>query len=848
MHINQKISLKKKRINCLFVIISMFFLILFINLNLINNSNLTIYDSKNPNEDHNDSFQNIKTSNSESILFQGTEAHLNITDTGNFYEYNQEISVSNQGETNLTYYLDDVHDWKGSTIETTITNIQDTRNWINNSGFKSPIIYRVYQVFQTDHNYSNNNNLNWASPESSVFESGAKYIRVHFVNFSFELSYDFLYLANETNDIYYVNDSKAYDLFSPWIPGEYIKIDYDSDNSVDDYGYYIDYYEYINDSSNTVINSEWSFNYNQIGTTGRNYNGVSEIDNSTAMYVAMYAEYLDYNQFSYEDGAFSEVYQDFSIPRGTVSDAYISFDYYAQYGLATNDNYVYVSINNKKIYSKGIADLLELGKNQWHKTGKITTNFWVNSSSIFDSNVQNQQFNISIGIKCAGGYTYTNFDDGFLNIIWFDNVSLVLSTIGNSSQDDINLKINSENLFEGNEWGFSNLNFTGIWETNPVTLSINTTSPDLNFILNTTIYGNHSGTSKINQQNDEGISYKILNNGSIYWDFFHNFYMPSQYSDFEFNIQKPKNWKFLDSLDPTLQSRSYEGGDIGDSFLKINKTNAIFPGWWSFRAESPNYLNILNSKILKESQWVTNASFNTGESTRIKTQLNYSGEIPNDAGVINLTIYHPNGTIFYEESVAPFGGNVSFSEITFGVYNTSGGLYEYTLFWSNSTALGGLISSFIVMHQSSITLLKPDNAISDLITDAFFGDIIPLRIQLKDLENNRSLSGAMVTYNWSTGLENFAEAALGIYETILDTSELNSNGFYEIFINSSKLGFTNYNITVKINLLEETNLLRLESSYYIELHDNSTVKYSYTNFSGGGISSAIVDINLNNSY
>ncbi|KKM52246.1 hypothetical protein LCGC14_1555030, partial [marine sediment metagenome] len=279
-----------------------------------------------------------------------------------------------------------------------------------------------------------------------------------------------------------------------------------------------------------------------------------------------------------------------------------------------------------------------------------------------------------------------------------------------------------------------------------------------------------------------------------------------------------------------------------------NSTNAIFPGWWSFKAESPNYLNISNTKIFKQGQWINNATFYTGETTQISTHLNYSDEIPIDAGVINLTIYHPNGTIFYDESIAPVGGNVSFSDITFGVYNTSGGLYEYTLFWSNGTALGGLKSSFVVIHQSSITLLKPDDAISDLITDAFFGDILPLRIQLLDLENNASISNALVTYNWSSGIKNFTESALGIYETILDTSELNSNGFYEIFINSTKLGFTNYNITLKINLLEETNLLRLESSYYIELHDNSTVKYSYTNSSGGGISSAIVDINLNNSY
>ncbi|KKM65502.1 hypothetical protein LCGC14_1490660, partial [marine sediment metagenome] len=205
--------------------------------------------------------------------------------------------------------------------------------------------------------------------------------------------------------------------------------------------------------------------------------------------------------------------------------------------------------------------------------------------------------------------------------------------------------------------------------------------------------------------------------------------------------------------------------------------------------------------------------------------------------------------IWYQESMNPLSnGTVLFSEINFTALNSIGGQYNYTILWSNSTALGGIKSNFIVNHQSSITLLKPDDTLSDLITEAFVGDIIPVRIQLKDSENNNSITGALVTYNWSDGLKYLTEAALGVYEAILDTSDLGSNGFYEIFINSSKIGFKNYNITLKINLVEETNLLRQDSFYYVELHDNTTVKYSYTNSTGGGISGASISLDINNYY
>ena len=87
----------------------------------------------------------------EELLRNGVMQFINITDTGNLYKINQEVSLSNQEALNLTYFLDTEHDWQVSKIETSINNLQDTRNWINNSGFTKPTIFRKYQVSQTDH-------------------------------------------------------------------------------------------------------------------------------------------------------------------------------------------------------------------------------------------------------------------------------------------------------------------------------------------------------------------------------------------------------------------------------------------------------------------------------------------------------------------------------------------------------------------------------------------------------------------------------------------------------------------------------------------------------------------------
>ncbi|MFX1363903.1 MAG: hypothetical protein ACFFCE_14015 [Promethearchaeota archaeon] len=791
---------------------------------------------------------NPESANSNSVIFEGIEPVLNITDYGVLYEKNQYTSILNQEKLNLSYYLDDVHDWKASKIENTIKNIQDKRNWINNSGFLSPTIYRVYGEWNTTHPYQQNNNIIWGNPDHEIIVSGATYIRVHFTEVFFEPYYDFLYITNGTN-IYYVNSSGDTDFYSPWLRGEIFRLYYYSNNNNEFFGYYVDYYEYVNSTSNIDINSnDWKFKYQEV-ENGFNYNGVADVNGSNAMYIALLGEYVDTDQFDYDTGAFSEIYQEFVIPSGPFVDAYLSFDYYCQYALPTNDHYIYVKLNDQKIFSKGMLDISDLGKRKWLSSGKLHIDAWDNKTQIFNENLYQQTFNISLGFKIGAGYLYTGmYDEGLTNIIYFDNISLTVTSKANSTQNFIDLRINGDNLNDLDKWGYSNKSIIGLWDSNPVILSLSSSSPHLTFDMNTTIYGYRNGSSKINQQGSEGISYQILNNGTIYWEFLHNLYTPTDYTDNSFIIEKPREWNFLNVKDPTLKNIPFELGKSDEQYLKINKTFALYPGWWHFKATSPNYLNDSNTKFFKQGQWVERANFTTGESTQITTQLSNMGKIPKDTSQINLTIYHPDGTIFYEESLPPNNGNVTFSEITFGALNTIGGIYEYTLFWSNGTVLGGFKSDFIVKHQSSILLLKPDDAKLDLSAESVAGDIIPIRIYLKDAENDLYISNASITYNWTTGIKYFVEAALGIYETILDTSDLGGFGLYNIFINSSKLGFINSNLTLTINLGENTNLQRLDSDSKIVINENSTIRfYYYSEFDEEGITGAQVLVNISNS-
>ncbi|MFX1586749.1 MAG: hypothetical protein ACFFC1_01235 [Promethearchaeota archaeon] len=837
------------KISLLVLIASGLLLSISPNIKLYNNNSL------------NDFNEIFKLADDNLNLIEGKLNPLNITDYGNLYNNSQSVSLTNQENINLNYYLDDNHGWKVSEIRANVSNIHDTRDWVAEKDFyELDTPYRKYESFQNydppgnpDHNYTYNLDHDPTNPlniDNTINENGASAIRLHFSRIEFETDWDILCIYDGNNNLQFAFTGSANNYYTPWITTDTLKITINSDGLIEWYGYDIDFYEFYNESTNYyVYRNSWGYNNE---TNSRNF-GPGEIANNTAMYVTLLGEPdrdVGYPMSStyYEDD-FSEIYQNLTIPRGSVIDGYISFDYYAESAMDSNENYLYCEINNKKIYSKGLGDIVEAGKQTWHHSGKIYLDLWINTSNIFENIQNNQNFNISLGIMSGASVTYSGFDDRFQQIFWFDNVSLVLTTLANSSQNGIKLKLNSQNLTEGNEWGMANTIFSGNWETNPVILTVNTTSPSIKFDLDTTLYGYHEVTSKINQQNEEGISYTILTNGTILCEFYHNFYMPSFYSEFEFIVDKPSNWKIVSILDPTFLLTPFEGGNYGDKYAKVNKSHAKFPGWWKVRAILPNYILDENTDTSRNGQWGL-MEFYTGDFGKIKTQINYSDDIPSglDQTLVNLTIYDPLGDIWYKEAKAPeSNGTMMFSQFSFSSLNTTGGIYNFTLFWNNGTSLGGLKSNFTVIHESYITLLKPDDAKEDLITGGSVGDIIPLRIFVRDFENNFTLSDAIISFNWSSGIRYMTQAALGIYEAVLDTGDLGALGLYTIVIKMNKTGYMISNITLSINLGEETILQRLDSESDIIINANSTIRfYYYADFDEEGIPGAYVTVNISN--
>ena len=804
--------------------------------------------------------QQPSLSDPDSTLFEGNEIPLNITDYGNLYDDNQVISLTNQEKLDLNYYLDDVHNWEISKVQTQINNIQDTREWVNNNDYSDVNNYKVYVSLSNipdtsppRHNYTADLDSDPSIPaniHSEIIQNNASLIRVHFSQFEIETDWDIVCFYDENNVLQYAETGMKGAFFSPWIRTTHLKITMDSDGSIQWWGYDIDYYEYIYDGIEYYDSfDQWG---NNSETLVDNY-GSNTIDNETAMYVTLVGE-LNRDgtiEATYYENDFSEVYQNITIPRGQVLDGYISFDYYAEYAMSSNENFMYCAINDQIIYSKGLRDIVEYGgRRTWLSSGNINLDLWLNTSNIFENIKSNQDFNISVGIMSGGSITYSGFEELYQQVFWFDNVSLVLITAANSSQSDINLILNGYSLNQGSQWGSSYLNITGNWDVNPLVLTVNTSSPSLSFELDTCLYGYHETSSRVGQTTIEGTSYEILENGSIIWEFFHNFYMPAQYSDNEFIIYKPKNWEILSVLDPTYLPVSYEGGNVGDDYIFLNKSSASYPGWWKFVATSPNFIQKENVKISRNNQWGI-SQFQTGNVGQIKAQVNYSNEIPKDLDltIANLTIYNPEGAIWFEDSAVPLAnGTVLFSNFNIAAQNSTGGIHNFTIFWGNGTSVGGVKSNFIITHDSYTTLLRPDDAKLDNSTSGSVGDILPLRMYLRDSENDNPISNAILSFNWTSGPIYMVEIGLGIYDAVIDTSDLGALGLYTIVISSYKIGFENSTFLLEINLGENTVLQRLGSDSSIVINQNSTITfYYYSEVDEEGITGATMTVNITNS-
>ena len=388
----------------------------------------------------------------------------------------------------------------------------------------------------------------------------------------------------------------------------------------------------------------------------------------------------------------AEFSQIMNVPRGQVSNAYFSVGFYDQKMMVTNDLEMFVAINNSIIYTRPFV-LITQEPLTWQTTGNIYLNVWQNLTSLFKTMKASSTIVFSVGIKYANPIStqYSGFANMDRQVIFFNNIHLVLTTVANATQPDINLKVNGVPLISSTSaWGAASFSLTGAWTSSPITLTFTTTSPSIafsaTFVIQTQVVLDSSYAQTFSSL---GTTFTASPAASTSWAFYENVYIPSGYQNYNLTVTKPKSWVINSVLDPTGTPLAFTKGLQNQATFSITTTTA---GWFSVTAQSANALAVVNTSP-DNATWTTGSTF-TNQNT-FYARTGFSPALSSVSGNASLLIQAPAGQTWYQTSTDTRSTTYTwFGKFTFGTTNSSGGTYNGFVAWENGTSAG--ISSFTV--------------------------------------------------------------------------------------------------------------------------------------------------------
>ena len=150
-----------------------------------------------------------------------------------------------------------------------------------------------------------------------------------------------------------------------------------------------------------------------------------------------------------------------------------------------------------------------------------------------------------------------------------------------------------------------------------------------------------------------------------------------------------KDWDLVSFYDPYLRELTniYFGpvSLYNESFYGITTIFGIplTEGTYIGVFQSPNYCNTIDPKLKTEGNFVTQGSFELGQTIRIEAEIISSIYGPMSDGYGSIKFKSPSGsTLFNETGLTPLDGILMSSEIILND-ELSEGLYEVEIFWTN---------------------------------------------------------------------------------------------------------------------------------------------------------------------
>ena len=567
--------------------------------------------------------------------------------------------------------------------------------------------------------------------------------------------------------------------------------------------------------------------------------------------------------YTYDTSDSGWVDQTFTVPRGEIIWAGLKLDYEAWtdsiWGM-TGMFRLYVNVEGTLVWSKSFDDIA--AESTWYSTDFIEV-----PTSLFNLPTD-QNISIRVGLEATQSVSYSPDIQPHARV---DNVYLYL--LARAKPSDINLKMNGITVQDmlgpnGEVYGFGNAsqkpstpftkspvlaNFTWSPTPNPPDPNL-----DISVQLKADVALNVSYTSVTYYDYDiskVGKKFSVSNSNPAEWIYYTYVAVPTYYGDYIFNMTIPDDWTILHvgtPLNPSQNSiNKVLGGKYGDGYIEVHVDNVTNSpnGFWYFKAQSPSYIEDIwiQKYDSTTSSWINTTDYRVPNITRVVARIRGPLGVPSDVTTFkaNLTIIHPNGTIWYTEEKYPNStGYVVFSEVTIGGLNTTAGVYTYAVKWANDNECGIKSKEFHIYHAT--TLYPRYN-----FYDSLFGDVIYAQVRYVDTDSNKIITEANVVSNWSTDvvIYDFVEQR-GWHEGELNTTKLPEGGYYTVVVNASKDYYDPAQTTFTVHVVADTEIYSPEAPSVLQPWGfNITINvHYYRKIDGVGITGANVYLNWSPGY
>ncbi|MFW9892592.1 MAG: hypothetical protein ACFFFO_10340 [Candidatus Thorarchaeota archaeon] len=473
-------------------------------------------------------------------------------------------------------------------------------------------------------------------------------------------------------------------------------------------------------------------------------------------------------------------------------------------------------------------------------TETMTTSLWYNSGNIqVGLSGIDSQFEFKIGIYMNGSFYHNKQFIGFI----LDNIQFLGATnpTFDAAAITMDIGLNSATVI-GATTGYASITNSSLWQTDDVMIEL---TSDLAYSFDyiaTLLSHRYINSTKSLTLLDDGVHFNAELNTPSLIEFYTFIGTLPVLDDFTMFINTPFDWENATIYNPS--------GTVVTSSCSITSGLIVIPnsiltldnlGWWEIHINAPNYArNIQTLKLIEPGMtWLPDTLFRSTNVTKPMIEIGDTAPILGSLQDVNITWLMPDDTKWFTELISGgIDGAINGTQLEVGATNTTAGIWEVIVFWSNGTELAFGSASFQVYHKTTLTPHWSSDEIES-------GQIISNFVYFQDSDNSEFLTNplASISANWSSTTINFVpDPLLNRWIGNFDTS-LVGPGSHLVVVNASSPYYDDSSCTFTITIRFANNELTIDNpTANVGIGDKYLVTFTYSDAFGIGIPGANVSV------